>query len=155
MKNVPLGLIADKACQLAGCSEADLRLGWDEKSLTALGAFGWLADRCSAQPVAQVALWAGRSLGTLLTHRDEFAAEVSTAPVIAANMDLEALATIADAERRRRRDRLTDDVAPEVTALRLINHGPAALTVGSAELRALAAAYLALLQDITPETTHV
>ena len=156
MISAPLDYILIHAAKTAGCREADIRLGFDEASFKALGIYGWLAGRCSLATTAEVARHAGRPLWVLCRAITDLEVAMGTDRALAQSMSDTAVALLATADMARRRDRIVEDQTPEATARRLINPGPAALTVGIDQQRALAAAYLALLQDIAPlETTHV
>lgn len=152
----PLARIATTACGLYRCAEADLRLGWDERALAALGAFGWLAQR-AGHPAEATAAYAARPLSMLLEYRAAFAAQIEPSPDHLADFEVEIAALVAAAAIDRQRGRLVDDVDPAVIARRLIVAGPGAVTIGAGQLRALAAAYLALRTPDQPltETAHV
>lgn len=153
----PLSTVLARAAHLFGTTEADIRLGWDDRALAALGAFGWLARRTTHATDADIAHHAGRPLSLLFDMVSQLEDHLATDAAMAEHLADEVPAALAAAAMVRHRGRLVEDVSPETTALRLIKPGPAALTVGQAQIRALAAAYLAMVQDTAPlsETTHV
>ena len=157
MMSAPLDYILFSAAHVACCREADIRLGFDEPSYQALGIFGWLASKCSLATKAQAATHAGRPLWVLLNAVTDLEAKMAANADLAQRMSDSAVALLASADMARRRERIVEDQTPEAIARRLIQPGPSALTVGSAQLRQLAAAYLAMVQDTAPisETTHV
>lgn len=149
----PLPAVLERAARLYGTTPADIRLGFDDRALAGLGAFGWLARRCTRATDGEIALHAGRPLSLMLDMVAQLDEQLVAQPPLAEALAAEVPAALASAAMVRRRDRLVEDVTPEVTARRLIQPGPAALTVGQAQLRALAAAYLSLSH--TKDHAHV
>lgn len=146
MMSAPLSTILASAATHVGCKEEDIRLGFDDLAYQGLGIFGWLAGRCSFSTKAEIASYSGRPLWTLCNALTDLEVAMQTNPDLAERLSDIATATLATATMARRRDRIVEDQTPQAIASRLILPGPAALTVGSAQLRALAAAYLSLIE---------
>ena len=146
MISVPLDRLMTAAAALMQTTAQDLRLGWDDRALSALGAFAWLAGRCTRATPSEAARHAGRPLSLLLDVLAQFESHLAAHPEEGERMAVEAHALVASATIERRRGRIVDDVPPAEIARRLVLNGPSALTVGRAQLAALGAPYLSLVQ---------
>ena len=146
-----LSSVLARAAALYSTTPADIRLGFDDRALAGLGAFGWLARRATTATDSEIALYAGRPLSLVLDMVSQITSHLRADPDMADRLATEVPAALASAAMIRSRGRLVEDVTPEIIARRLIQPDPAALTVGQAQLRALAAAYLALSQSTSQE----
>jgi hypothetical protein len=132
------------ATDLYGIGEGAIRLGHDEACLQALGVFMWMAREATEVEQAAVALFAGRRLSVAV-------AELARTDVAIANdtqfarLVHEALfeATTLDEIARRKR-RTQPELAPVEIARRILGGRADAMTIGTAHIRQLAAALLAL-----------
>lgn len=140
------------AARLYQTSEADIRLGWDERALGGLGVYAWLARHYSSATDGEAAQHVGRPLSLLLDVRSQIDAHLADQPDVAAGLHIEGAAASASTTLEMRRTGIAQAIDPAVIARRLIQPGPASLTVGTRDLRALAAAYLSLAHQ---ESTHV
>lgn len=139
------------AARLYHTTEADVRLGWDERAMGGLGAYAWLAHHYSTATDGEAALHVARPLSLLCEMRSQFEAHLRDQPEVSERMHIEGGAATASTALEARRTGQSQAADPAVIAGRLIQPGPAALTVGLRDLRTLAAAFL----SVTQETTHV
>ena len=139
------------AARLYQTSEADIRLGWDERAMAGLGAYAWLARHYTVATDGEAALYVARPLSLLCEMRAQFEAHLRGQPEVSERLHIEGGAAAASTALEVRRTGQAQAADPAVIARRLIQPGPAALTVGQRDLRTLAAAFLSLSQ----ETTHV
>lgn len=148
--SIPLERILAAACGLYETTPANARLGFDDRALATLGAFGWLASCCSDQPASTIAAFVARSPALVGDCQADFEVWLAGDAAHAERISAEVAQLRISTHRARSAQRLVDDADPEIIARRLIMAGPAALTTGIAQLRALAAAYLSLIQDQQP-----
>lgn len=145
MTSVSLNRILEAAASLCGCSEAEIRLGFDERAWGALGVFGWLAKRCSLATDAEMAQHAGRPLWVMCDSRSQLIAAMTSDTALAQRLSDAAVQLVSNG----RQHDLPANAGPEEIARRLIMAGPAALTIGQAHIRTLAAAFLSTLSEIS------
>lgn len=135
------------AASLHGVGPADMRLGFDERAMAAIGLFGWMAREATEAPPEAIGLYAGRSLAVMQSELTRCEHRL-TADAGYRQIAHEALFGAAALDEVARRQGRTQPALPlDTVAERLLRGRAEAITVSTQDLRRLAAAWRAVSRE--------